>query len=361
MSGLASQPIQPIQPTSPDTHRHFFEDAPVLSWISWATRRLFGAEKEPSLMTSQLLTQPIYSPTGVPPHPTKSEYAREYSDFLYKHFYTSSHTVSLYVPPSIFEKELKGIELRDVDKRLVGVVFCPYAGLYNSNPVGVITWLCVAPNWRGKGVTNCLLRAIYKHCQPQQIFLWRNDGWLKSAVPPIYTDSRMIRKRQAIRTNITISKHMIPVRRIPLTAMLRKQWLEDWLIKHPKGLCIDDHTWNTHYTEAWERKLKNGKSIIVYLQPTFELQKQKTQSNESWAEILGYTILGLNGSVMSMYEIAQNIEAILDNIPYQWVEASKTLPHLENGWQAAGTTTWCVFGLDPGIPVMRDVLSVCAF
>lgn len=346
-------------PISPERHKRFFEDAPVLSWISWTTRRLFGTEKEPSLIQTQLLAQPIYSPTGIPAHPTKSENAKEYSEFLYKHFYTSNHTVSLYIPPSVFEKDLKGIELRDIDKRLVGVVFCPYAGLHNSNHVGVITWLCVSPSWRGKGVTNCLLRSIYKHCQPQQIYFWRNDGWLKSPVPPIHSDSRIIRKRQSLRTNITVSKHMIPVRRVPVST-LRKQWKDDWMVKNPKGLFIDDSMCNTHYTEAWERKLSNHKSIVVYLQPTFEIQKA---TNESWAEILGYTITGEDKEreTMAEYEIAQNIEAILDNIPYQWFEASKTLPHLENGWQAAGTTTWCVLGLDPGIPVMRDVLSVCAF
>jgi hypothetical protein len=343
--------------SQPQTHRHFFEDAPVLSWMTWGTRWIYGDAKDPSELPTHLLEQPIHSPTGVQPTPTQPTKSREYSEFLRKYFYSASLPVALCVPPSVFEKELKGIELRDKDARLVGVVFCPYAGMYNGNSVGVITWLCVAPSWRGKGVTNCLLRSIYKRCQPQKYYLWRNDGWLKSRVPPIYSESRLVRKRQTLRTNITASKHMIPIRRISLGSV-RGHWAEFWRAQHPKGLFLDDQAWNTHYTEAWERKLSSTKSIVVFLQPTFEVQRQ---TNESWAEILGYTVVGPSSLTMSEYEIAQNIEAILDSTPYQWFEAPKSLPHLEQGWQSAGTTTWCIFGLDPGIPVMRDVLSVCAF
>ena len=257
---------------------------------------------------------------------------------------------------ALTNQAIVGVELRDVDHRLVGIVSSHYAGSYLTHTNhGIITWLCVSPQWRNKGVTNYLLRAMYTHALPRRIHWWRNDGWIKSPVPPIFTQTRMTRKQQRLRCILNQGQQQVygGVQRVPF-AKYAKQFVSTWQGSAGQGLVLDDDAFQTRYIEAWERRISSQKVCVVFVYPTFEV---KRGTNEQWCEVVGHLTIGFP---QEGYEAAQNVEAILDRIPYTWIEAPIELPHLEQGWKSGGQCSWFVLGLDPGTPVSRPILSLCA-
>ncbi len=227
------------------------------------------------------------------------------------------------------------------------------AGHLQQLPVAVIHWLCIHPAYRKKGLTNAMLRALYAIAQPVTLFLWRNDGWLKSPVPPIWTDQRMVRGKNGWRVvSRLVNTHAPHVKQVSWSTH-HTQIKAAWLQANPSGLVLDDQTPpSSRITELWEYKPTHALTIVLLVQPTFERRNDKT-----WAEIITWTAIG--GSC-SEYVAAQHIETMLDHLPYDNFEASTTLPHIEERWQKAQTTTWSIIGLDPGIPVMRPVLPCVA-
>jgi len=346
--------------------QHFFIDAPILSWMQWTQRRIFsGTPKKPSLIPSTLskTTLPV-SPKGIQsPERAKVSSAHEYSEFLATHFYPSSSSVQLCIPPSIFQKGIQegyivGVEMRDTQKTLVGVLFYLYAGLYENEKMGLITWHCVQPAWRKIGISNCMLRSIYIFTQPHSIYWFRNDGWLKTIVPPTCTEQYIYRKKR--------TKHVFSSNQIDYSQTIQKriqrvpyekwhiQLKEDWVKKHPDGLILDDTTFKNRFVEVWEYEIRKGVYEILVLQPTFE--KQRHSQNEYWCEVITWLC---HGTIKSEYENAHYIETILDAVPYTWFEASNKMPHLENDWLLSCQNSWSAFGLDTGVPVLRSLLPLC--
>jgi hypothetical protein len=124
---------------------HFFADAPVLTWFEWLKRYFFNkTERPPSLILSNLskTNYPI-SPTGVQPEKAKADLSYEYSNFLSMYFYPPESPLKLIIPSCIIESGIKnayihGIEIRDVNRAIVGVIFCIYTGLYEEKSTGLI-------------------------------------------------------------------------------------------------------------------------------------------------------------------------------------------------------------------------------
>jgi len=337
----------------------FFANAPVLSWTQWIPRRLgFYSSIEPSRISSNLSileAELPKSPTGVPPKQLRSNYAAEYVHFLATYFYPTSSSIQLCIPAQILVNGIQqghvlGIEIRSSDATLVGFVCSQYAGMYKNTPIGTITMLCVHPNWRRKGVTNCLLRWIYSVASqnanyPRSIFCFRNDGWLQSIVPPIWSEVRMIRKRRRNFIQQKLSK-------VPYTKWYN-QIVQVWKQSYPTGLVLDDHAFAYRSIEVWEQEIQKGQYILLLVQPTFEVQRT---TQEVWCEILAWISVGI---IEPEYTQAYHIESCLDNLPYIWFDAPSSMPHLSFGWKAGGTTNWCMFGLDPGVPVVRPILPLC--
>jgi hypothetical protein len=340
-------------------YEHFFQSAPVISWLTWILRRIWSSEiQEPSPIPTELYQQPIPSPTRIQPISLRQDRVQEYSVFLQQFFYSSEKTVQLVLPPTVLQagiqsKLFQGCEVRDAGGALAGIVGCMYAGNFKGQPVGVITWLCVHPSWRNKGMTNALLRGIYKLAQPYKIYIWRNDGILSSPAPPLWSEGRIVRKKQNQRVTSRLDKPQIQLQRVPL-AKWRNHITAEWSRRNPAGLVLDDPAFPTRLVEVYEYTVKPGAICILCVQPTFERQKQ---TGEPWCEVITWVFQGVpeNEYIQSQY-----IETMLDALPYGWFEASALMPHLQEGWLNAGQSSWSLFGLDPGVPVQRPVLSLCA-
>lgn len=338
---------------------HFFESAPVISWLTWIRRRIWSYEiQEPIPLSTELDKQPIVSPTGNQPNRIKTDRAQEYSQFLQNFFYNSEKPVQLVLPPTVLHAGIQsglfqGCEIRDSGGNLAGIVGCMYAGKFREQPVGVITWLCVHPSWRKKGMTNALLRGIYKLAQPYTIYLWRNDGILSSPTPPLWSEGRIIRKKQLPRVTSRLNKPQIQFQKVSLTKW-RSHIVAEWSRRNPAGILLDDPSFPIRLVEVYEYTVKPGSVCILCVQPTFERQKQ---TGEPWCEIVTWVFQGIPEHE---YIQSQYIETMLDALPYSWFEASNTMPHLQEGWLNAGQSSWSLFGLDPGTPVQRPVLSLCA-
>jgi hypothetical protein len=292
--------------------------------------------KEPTLIP--IIPRPIKPFDNILPALAKKTNANEYTSFLVKYFTT---TIQTYVYPEIFESYLEnglvGVELRDKKDELIGIVFSWYIGLINNTPAGLITWLCVRPDMRKKGVADCLLHSIQNFSYPRTIHLFRNDGWLKSPIPPLWTDMRIYRKRLL---RMTTAVHKVSLEK------KRNIIYEAWKKDYPDGLIIDDPNYKTPLVEVWEYK---STGTLLILQQTFE---GELFTNRKWCEVI-YWVCN------NTYAATLSIEAIIDALPYDWIEAPSTLPNLGN-WTQGGQSSWSIHGLDPGSPVVRPVLSLLA-
>lgn len=155
------------------------------------------------------------------------------------------------------QKSWIGAELRDFRKQLVGLVISVDAGILqvkgSQQPTGIITFLCVSPHWRKKGVTNCLLRAVYVFAQPRRIQWFRNDGWTIPPTPPVLFQTRMARRR---------------VRTLQASPKVRKIPWEEWGSIQPYFQQISSSTsqpWiltpgpqSVPLTELWSIPLRQG-------------------------------------------------------------------------------------------------------
>lgn len=342
--------------TSHQTQSHFFQDAPVLSWRQWLVRRVtewIQSPIEPSRISSQILSQPILSPTGKPVQRIQPSECKEVSQFLQTYFTDQSSPVILAIPPEHLVKQLqsgqwKGFALRTHKGALVGVVWCLYAGSWKGRQTGLITWLCVEPSWRKRGVVNCLLRTVAKETLPWHIHIWRTDGWLQSPVPPVWTQTKLVRRSIQQRTSVRSGTRIDQTIRLhtgPWPPIL----IQSWTRAHPTGLCFEGPTEQSSYM-IWVRITSNEQTYLV-LQPTYEVDKK---TGGAWCEVIHWAT---TQPQQSSLELAMNLEAILDQTPFGWFEAPDTFPHLDGAWSQVGQTSWSLFGLDPGIPVQRPVFS----
>jgi GNAT superfamily N-acetyltransferase len=258
---------------------------------------------------------------------TCPENANEYSEFL-QAFFVKSSQGKLRVPPDVL-KTLKGAEIRDpTTNTLIGIVFSAYMGTLLKTSVGLIPWLCVHPDWRKKGIADLLLHAINFYAE-RPIHFFRNDGWLKSPLPPLWNEGRIQRKRNPFRPQIQLQ-------RIPLTTVIDRI-KSAWTTKNPTGLFFYEP--RRSLVAVWSYR-----STLLITHPTFEEINQKRI-----AEILFWV-------GPETYETTLHIEAMIDSLPYDSIEAPHTLPHMD-GWSSAGQSSWSIYGLDPGIPT-RPVLSL---
>jgi GNAT superfamily N-acetyltransferase len=286
----------------------------------------------------------------------QSEKATDYSVFLRVYFAEPKASILLDVPTPVLEEGLRsgtliGVEAR-AGQQLIGFVVSSYGGNYLNTDVSMITWLCVHPDWRKKGLTNMLLRTMLKVTPQRAIHIWRNDGWLRSPIPPVFSDTRIQRRRQGMRSSI--GSQTIQVQRVPL-AQWRTAFARNWLKANPGGIFLDDQRHQPKQVEVWVRAISKSATIAVCILPTYELN---STTRERWCEVLAWAV---EGAELDDYSLALGIESILDKQPYDWIDASQMMPHLELGWAVGGSTSWSLLGLDPGSPVMRPMCSLCAY
>jgi hypothetical protein len=105
--------------------------------------------------------------------------------------------------------------------------------------------------------------------------------------------------------------------------------------------------------EAWQLSIPKGPLITLFLQPTFEVQRQ---TQEPWCEVIAW----LPHSTLSLFSEQMYIEAICDGLPYTWIDAPRSMPHIESLWLQGGRSTWSAVGFDPGTPFQRSILPLQA-
>jgi hypothetical protein len=346
-------------------NRHFFQEAAYLSWPSWLFRKVFGNSQAPSLLESDLDKNPLPPlPKGIQQQRAKPEYAKEYSLFLETYFYESSASVKLKIPEYILikgltERSLVGVEARDSQNRLVGCVFNQYAGLLNINgkevPTGLVTWLCVSPTWRKTGLASCLLFFLYAYSQPRKIHWWKNDGWIRSPLPPIHTLTMYMRNKQLNRVQMAAVYKKAICRPVPL-ASWRQEFINQWKTRNESGIVLDDlnpSSPSSTLFKVYECIVSTKSSAAILLQPTFEVKTGQMQG----CEIIGWA---WKGYIPSHYEQAHFLETMLDQLPYMWFEAPFEFPRLDHLWTYSHKTSWSCIGLDPGIPCERPVYPLLA-
>jgi len=329
--------------------QHFFQQVPSIGWFTMLWRTIDSTPKPPTLLSADpTFPQHPISPIGRVPAPAIPAFAQEYSTFLSNWFYDPTQPVTLAIPPFLFQqllgKTLKGVELRTPQNALVGLVFCWSAGELCGKPTGLITWLCVHPTWRKRGIPNLLLRAMWRQAQPCPSFWFRNDGWLKSSLPPIHSETRIVRKRRGQQGYI--------LKQIP-TQLLLPALKSAWTLKYPGGVILDSATNMPRLLEAWQLSAPKGPLMTLFLQPTFELERKM---QEPWCEVIAW----LPHSELTPFSEQMYIEAICDGLPYTWIDAPSTLPHVESLWLQGGRSTWSAVGFDPGTPFQRPILSLQA-
>ena len=344
--------------------QHFFQQVPSVGWLTMLWRLIDSSPKSPSLLLAdQTFPRQPSSPTGLAPAPVNSAFAHEYSTFLSNWFTAPTHPVTLAIPPALFQQtlgtSLQGVELRTPQRALVGVVFCWRLGELCGKPTSLITWLCVHPTWRKRGIANILLRAMWQQAQPCPSFWFRNDGWLKSSLPLIHTETRIVRKCRG-QQGYTLKK----VTAQPLLASLTISWQQ----KHPDGLVLNSAIQIPPLLEAWQLIHQQKPKLTLFLQPTFEVQRPKEavksvelqvfqrQTHQSWCEVVAW----LPHTELSPFSEQMYIEAICDGLPYTWIDAPSTMPHIDSLWIQGGRSTWSAVGFDPGTPFQRPILSLQA-
>lgn len=339
--------------------RHFFQEAPTFSWKSWIWRLMFpGNPVPPRILESSILIQRQIQPiSGIQIKRAAPEKSLDYSTLLHKYFTAPQEPVELWIPPAILKAKLEskvwiGVEARDSSQRLIGCIFHHSAGEFLGEKTGLVTWLCIAPSFRKKGLASKLLFALYEHCSPIRLHWWRNDGILKSPAPPITTTSYIARKKQAQRTMLQIQNNLV-IQRVPL-AKWRQHLETTWRQQCSEGIILADTKGHTDL-EVYEARFNSKCTAVLFIQPTYEFHRQ---TKEPWCEIVAWLY---TGPPQEEYSQAQLYEAMLDRLPYGWFWAPQSLPHLDSdGWKSAGQSTWSCIGLEPGSPATRPILPLCA-
>jgi GNAT superfamily N-acetyltransferase len=318
----------------------FFKDAPALSWWSYWKRQWSPVSTSPRLLRRK--TRVDYTSALLELSQWTTNNCQEYSAFLEQ--YSSTDTLKLVVPAQLLRDHLDygllcGVEWRR-NGQLIGIIASRAMGNLNDLPIGLITWFCVHPEWRNRGIARRLLYAIEEYAVPTTIFMFRNDGALKSPLPPLFRQQRVMRY---------ISRCSYPSHRIS-EEQGRPEFVTYWSYKYPNGFVLSNP--NIPASVEYYRMTLNNVRVTLLVQPTYEQQGDK-----QGCEILAWVN---HPTTYPRKDLAYLIEDLIDTLPYDWVEAPLDMPK-RNNWKTSQPTSWCLYGYDPGTPTFRELLPlVCA-
>jgi hypothetical protein len=328
----------------------FFDTAPILSWSSWLRRKCLPfLSLPPTILKPQSTTLPS-PPTGIPYALCTPSAAAEYSAFLEAHYCPPNHQARLKLPTEFLINQfqtgvLTGIEVRSSTNQLVGLVFSRRLGYINSEPTRLITWFCISPEWRKKGLADYMLFAIYEASRPTHIFWFRNDGLARSIVPPVWSQQQITRTltRSDIRT----------LQQRPHEAF-QSRCIEYWKRQNPTGIYIDPtEVFSSLEWYSMETTLcGNVYSYAILVSNLYEYYE-----TDLACEIVYWFPLGQKASEEKERYI---LEELVSRLPYSRIEAPVSMPHLESLWKSTLSTSWYPYGYDVGIPVLRPILSLTA-
>jgi hypothetical protein len=333
----------------------FFQSVPKLTWVQWIFRNIVGnGTQSPNSLIN--LNNNINIQSHLPIKIEKANYtkAHEYSKFLATWFYTTKEDYELCIPQQFIASCLQtnmliGVEIRDTQDKLIGCIFEFSIGDFLNQSMGLVTWMCVEPSWRSKGLGTLLLHTLYKYTQPRQIHWWRNDGFLKSPAPPIFIQSRMVRKINSYRSNAHLKE--LKLKKTSITRW-KPILVSQWLNHNPQGFLFDSNTTQS-LLEVYETNTSKYGNVCLIVMPTFE---RKKNTNDWWCELIAWA--WETQPPKTSYEQSYILENMIDHLPYTFVEAPTSIPHFEHSWSSSATTYWSAIGIDTGVPVMRPLLPL---
>lgn len=329
----------------------FFHDAPMFTWLDYVAMQYnpFQDFKSPSIlpespnMSSSKLPKTQYTLSS-----TLFQYSDQYQTFLEKYFRSTHHDFRLYIPASILSQHIKsglwkGVELRNKDNQLIGLVFSKYMGCEQDTQIhaGMIDYLCIHPSYRKQGLVNILLRALYVFCAPKyKVHFFRKEGY-PLIHPPIQTTFFLCRKKRTYAPYASIKK-------VPYSQSLQTIF-QNTLGKH--GLYFHD---NDVYSTLEIYKYNQDNSIYLALIPTYEVSPH----HEHCCELLAWG----SDKPCSDITLSYGIEAMIDQLHYDLFFAPQHMPHQEFlGWKPQGNIGLYGFHFHPGSPAYRPVFSNLTF
>jgi hypothetical protein len=343
------------------SNTHFFQDAPCISWLDYIRRQLpYATTHPPALLPDSPTMSPDQtklqrSALGTLPRRMKAEHVKTYIQFLRTHFFPEDHAYSLQLPEQLFASMLKsgqwiGAEIRDTRNTLIGIVVSKYMGEEPTlrKSMGMIDYLCVHPQWRKKGITNSLLRAVYAFCAPQRkIQLFQKEG-LPASIPPLSITCYYTRNKRKYTQPIYVKRVQEP----PSNNIIYQTMKE-----YASLLCRPQSQQTISEIEIYETLPTQSNQTIsgLLLYPTHEINKSTQQAS---AVIVGWYSYSPSPSTLSY-----DLEAILDSLAhYNHYFAPSYFPRHEwLGWSASGYISTHAFHYDPGIPVSQHLVSLVSF
>lgn len=329
----------------------FFNDAPMFTWLDYIAMQYnpFQDFKTPSILPESPTMSSLNLPkTQYRLSSTMFQYCQQYQTFLEKYFRSSHHDFRLYIPASIISQNIKsglwkGVELRNKENNIIGLVFSKYMGCEPSTKIhsGMIDYLCIHPSYRKQGLVNILLRALYVFCAPKyKVHFFRKEGF-PLAYPPIQSTYFLCRKKRNFAPHASIQK-------VSYSQSLQTIF-QNTLGKD--ALYFQD---NQSPSSLEIYKYNQDNPIYLALIPTYELSPQ----NESCCELL---VWGCEKPCSSI-ALSYGIEAIIDQLPYDIFFAPQHIPHQEFlGWKPQGTIGLYGFHFHPGSPASRPLFSSLTF
>lgn len=309
----------------------FFQRVPSPSWKDWCLSYVpFQSERPPSMLS---VCEPPSQRNNCSFAPNTLESARELSAFLGQYY--SADPMLILPPRTILELFQQGHRFAILRKKGVLIACC---GQHVSASHGLITWLCVHPQWRGKKLSHCLFWFLYSH--GPSINWFRNDALLKSPLPPVWQESVLSRRPSHTQSH--------SVQLIQITPKLQIYLADIWKRQNPTGICLFSENPTVKCSRIQDRQTE----LYVLHQSTYE----RHESGLTRGEILSAISTGLSDS----YTESQMCEQIVNTLSYDIVEAPSTMPHVEALWKKEGMRTWTVTGFHPGVPFRRPVLPFSA-
>ena len=312
---------------------HFWADAPHIPWTTWLYRFITKEEQSIQLLPISDTMKPDSIPTFkngseiIKPTQLHAGKASQYCIFLRDYFGTQLKIPIETMRTYIESNHWIGAEITTNSGKLLALAISKDCGQLNGIPIGCISWLCVHPDYRKKGLPNILLRAVYSFSTqlpiPRYAQIFRKEGF-PPIIPHIMRESVYMRTPRKYGNRV----HLREISGQSSSQHSKNKMV--WILQSekPDRECI-----------TFEYKINN----LVYqmtLQPTYEII-----DNEYSAEIVGWSS---NQTDHNNYVF----ETMIDSLPFGTVYCSQPSLFLDSvGWKYMGSQGWYGFHIDPGFPL----------
>jgi len=336
----------------------FWEDAPTTTLTSYLKSYIpFSGNKEPSIMSNEYLDTKYNEKEEEALYKDKKSYESysvrklnfdrtfEYINFISDHFYKEDLEVKktyslLYLIENIKNNNIYGVEIRDDEtKKIAGLVLARNLGLLNFNQhrqsnisACLVTELCIHPSYRKRGLTNLLMRRLYKYSVQRGIYvhLFQVDSTNLPFIFPL--NKSIVYGRQNSGKKIDVEKYNI--NEIPLSMEIISKIKRYYYLQNPNSIVACSNPQGIH---VWQ---SNNATIVLRDLDEFN-------GNKEGAELI-------YAEVYEKENKLEHINTILDSTRYGWFETG--LDDLK--WRAKGLTVSFAAHLNSGSPSSRPFIYI---